>query len=88
MRRRNLKWRRILGVLAQGHRLTRFEAAKIGDTCLNSTVCDIQDHGVPVARRAVSVPGYGGSRVRCNEYWLDKDGLAQARLVLDGDCSR
>lgn len=79
-----VKWRRILEVLVRGERLNRFQAARLGDSCLNSTICDIENHGVPVKRRAIKLPGYNGLPVRCNEYWIASADIELARRVLRG----
>lgn len=74
------KQRRILGVLLDGVTLTRFDAERHGDHCLNSTVATLGSLGVTISRRPVVLPGRFGP-VRCNCYWIEVADMTTARAV-------
>lgn len=80
--RRNTKLGRILTVLAAGRSLNRFEAERIGDHCLHSTVAKIERYGIRVQRHGETVPGYGGHRVRVMRYSLSDDDRRLATISL------
>lgn len=80
--RRNTKLARILSVLAAGRSLNRFEAEKIGDHCLHSTVAKIERHGFQIDRCEETVPGYGGHRTHVMRYWLSDDERKRAVALL------
>lgn len=76
------KWARILAYLLAGRSLNRFEAYReLRDSCLNTTVSQIEHRGVKVSRKEETVPGAFGP-VRCCRYWLAPESLARARELL------
>lgn len=81
--RRTTKWRRILAELADGRSLNRFEAERIGDHCLHSTVSKIERHGIKVSRRIEKVPGYDGHVTRVCRYWLCDGNRVRATALLE-----
>lgn len=64
---------RILAELARGASLHRFQAERLGDHVLHSTVCKIQRYGILVEREWVTVPGYAGHPTRVCRYWLSAE---------------
>lgn len=83
--RRSTKIGRILGELAKGRSLNRFEAYReLHDSVLNSTIAEIQARGIFVSRMEEIVPGFHGSRVRCCRYWLEFSERRKAMMLLDG----
>lgn len=80
--RRDTKLGRILSALATGRSLNRFDAERLGDHCLNTTISKIERHGLLVSRREEVVPGYGGHRARVMRYWLSDDHRKQAAALL------
>lgn len=83
--RKNTKLHAVIQHLVNGNRLHRFQAERIcRDHVLNSTVSGFQrEHGIPVARQMVTVPGYAGSRVQVAEYWLTPDAQKAAAKLLE-----
>ena len=79
---KSTKLKRVLAELARGRALTRFDAERLGDHVLNSTVDKIQEHGILVSRRWIEVPGYGGHATRCCLYWLDEPNRERAGVLL------
>jgi hypothetical protein len=63
-----LKWKRVLAFLAQGGRL--FDAEKLGDHALNTTVANLGRKGISVSRRPTLLQGRFGE-IRCKTYWLE-----------------
>lgn len=82
--RRPTKLKRILAELANGRSLNRFEAERLGDHCLNSTIVKIESHGIKVARREETVPGFGGHMARVCRYKLDDENRGRAVILLGG----
>ncbi len=78
-----LKWRRILVFFAQGGRLTRFDAEKLGDHSLNSTISNLETMGMRIAREPIAIEGRFGT-IRCKRYWLEPDEQMRARILLGG----
>ncbi len=72
---------RILDVLRSGQSLNRFEAAKLGDSCLNSTIAKLRAKGEPILSRWERVPGRFSDEVRCLRYFYG--GTAQRTPQLD-----
>lgn len=67
----------------KGLRVTRFDAEKIGDHCLNTTVSELgQIDGIKISRRMTKRPTRFGKKVDCNEYWIAKPELHKARQAL------
>ena len=76
------KWQRVLGWFADGKTLNRFDAYReLRDSCLNTTVSQIERRGVRVLRREETVPGAFGP-VHCCRYWLSPDARDVARALL------
>lgn len=59
-----------------------FEAQKIGDSCLHTTVSEIQAKGVFVARKTERFKGRYGV-IHCKRYWIPKSELKRARKLLE-----
>ena len=78
------KIKRILAELANGRSLNRFEAERLGDHCLNSTIAKIEARGIQVARRDEAVPGFGGHVARVCRYRLDDENRERAKKFLGG----
>lgn len=76
------KYARILAEL-MARRLTRFDAQKLGDSCLNSTVADLERRGVIVERECTVVPGFAGTPTHCKVYWIAPSQRARARALLE-----
>lgn len=67
---------------AHGDRLHRFQAERIGDHCVHTTVSDIQiKHGIKFSRRRVKVPNRFGKKTSVCEYWLEGNDLLRARVI-------
>jgi hypothetical protein len=77
------KHERILQSLAQGRRLTRFDAELLGDHCLPSTVARLQKRGVTIQRELVKREGSHG-QFHCCVYWISEADKARARRILEG----
>jgi hypothetical protein len=77
---------RVLAALARGERLHRFEAERrLGEHALPSTISELHNRkGIKIARRDISVPGYGGEPAYVALYWLDPnpENVARARALL------
>jgi hypothetical protein len=82
LRQQQTKLRRVLGELARGNSLHRFQAERIGDYTLHSTVCKIQEYGIRVEREWITVPGYGGHQMRVCRYWLNAENAERACALL------
>jgi len=82
---RELKWRRILKFLADGGQLTRFDAERLGDHALSTTVSNLGMMGITVSREPISLQGRFGE-IRCKRYWLEPDERQRARRLLEGGC--
>lgn len=76
-----LKWRRVLEALVQGQRLTRFDAERIGDHCLNSTISDLSRKGVVIYREPIELPGRFGM-IKCLRYRIEPEDLDRAKQIL------
>lgn len=78
------KWARVVAAfLDRGLRgLNRFEAwRELRDSCLNTTVSQIERRGVKILRREETVRGAFGP-VHCCRYWLSPEGVRRARELL------
>jgi hypothetical protein len=81
--RRPTKIARVLAALAAGQRIHRFQAEReLHDHVLPTTIATIQQHGIQVHRRTITVPGYAGSRVHVAEYRLVEAEKRKARRLL------
>lgn len=68
---------------AHGKRLNRFEAERLGDHCLHTTISDLQiRHLIRFNRTWVKVPNRFGSKTRVMSYWLDGEDLARANQII------
>lgn len=77
------KLERILAHLMAGASLNRFEAERLGDHCLNSTVSDLaNDYGLNVRRQPEKVPNRWGLPRRVIRYSLPAAEYDRAALVL------
>lgn len=78
------KINRVFLALASGRSYNRFEAAReLHDTCLHSTVSDIQrNYGVQIHRSFEVVPGYQGAPTHVCRYRLVGPELIKARQRL------
>lgn len=73
------KYQRILDALRQPAGLNRFEAERLGDHILNTTVATLRRHGHRIASEWETVPSRftdKGTRVR--RYWADADSRARS----------
>jgi len=77
-----LKWRRILKFLADGGRLTPFDAERLGDHALNTTVSNLGLMGITVSREPTVLQGRFGA-IRCKRYWLEPDERPRAYKLLE-----
>ena len=76
------KWARVLRALIDGKTLNRFDAYReLRDSCLNTTVSQIEGRGVTILRRDETVPGHFGP-VHCCRYWIAPESLQRARELL------
>ena len=54
-------------------RVTRFDAERIGDHCLNTTVSEIGRHeGIKISRAKTRRLTRFGGETYCKEYWVDE----------------
>lgn len=71
--------------LLAGGTLNRFEAERIGDHCLNSTISVIRNVlGLPIGDRWESVPNRFGTMTLVKRYWLMPEGFRRATHYLRG----
>ncbi|OMG67021.1 hypothetical protein AUR61_001470 [Stutzerimonas balearica] len=74
---------RILLHLLTGATLNRFEAEKLGDHCLNSTISELANrHGLAFTRQPERVPNRWGKPCRVIRYGLPPSETAIAKQVL------
>ena len=76
------KWQRVLAAFLDGRSFNRFEAERIGDHALHSTVSALQARGVVINRRDETVSGFGGAPTRVCRYWLSPDSRQRAAELL------
>ena len=74
------KKRRVLLNLIRRPSLHRFQAERIGEHCLHSTVAAWQAHGLQIAREFIQVEGWGGEPTTVARYYLTPD---QREAALD-----
>ncbi len=68
---------------ANGKKLHRFNAERLGDHCLNTSVSDLQiKYGIYFSRKFIRVPNRFGSMTSVKLYWLENENLAKARDIL------
>lgn len=76
------KIKRVLAAFARGENLNRFQAERLGDHCLHSTVSRIEALGIAVDREWITVPGYENHATRVRRYWLTNENKELARILL------
>ncbi|HZQ71697.1 MAG TPA: hypothetical protein VFB08_02175 [Burkholderiales bacterium] len=77
------KWQRVLRAFVDGATLNRFDAwRELRDSCLNTTVSQIERRGITILRAEETVPGAYGSEVHCMRYRLAPESLQRARELL------
>lgn len=82
-RTKHTKQGRILRVLADGASLNRFEAERIGDHTLPSTISAIQSqHGLTISRVSERVPNNYGTATTCARYFLTRANMRKALRIL------
>lgn len=77
-----LKWQRVLTAFLEGRSLNRFEAERLSDHCLHSTVSTLERKGVRIARRTERVPGFMAIPTEVCRYWLEPEARQRARELL------
>lgn len=55
--------------------LNTFEAIKLGDTCLNTTISILRSKGMPILDEWEEVPNRFGGTSRVKRYWLDQEAI-------------
>jgi hypothetical protein len=77
------KQARILLVLTRGETLNRFEAERIGDHALNSTISTLRNrYSIPIAGSTERVPTRFGEPTVCKRYSLPEAHRERARALL------
>lgn len=80
------KLNRVLAYLLAGNSLNRFEAQKLNDHCLNSTISTLKNcKGLEIITKPEAVPCLGGAKkVRVIRYWLAQtsDNIKRAKALL------
>ena len=76
------KWARVLRAFVEGQSHNRFSAYReLRDSCLNTTVSQIEGRGVTINRKDETVPGAFGP-VRCCRYMLAPESRERANQLL------
>ncbi len=79
------KLKRMLSVFASGMRLNTFQAKELGDTCLHTTVSDLQArHNITFARQWEKIRNRFGTETRVLRYWLEGVNLERAQAIISG----
>ncbi len=81
--RPELKWKMLLAEFAAGRSLNRFEAERLGDHCLHTTVANLEGRGVRIERKQEVIEGRFG-KIHCKRYRLDPESIVRARELLGG----
>lgn len=76
-----LKWKTLLAAFVEGRKLTRFDAERLGDHALNTSVSNLEARGVRIHREQVVVQGRFGV-IHCKRYELDPGSIETARQLL------
>ena len=66
--------------------LNRFEAERIGDHCLNSTIAELRGKGIQIEDEWEKVPSRGPrGHTRCKRYWVRSEpgNLERVRRMLE-----
>jgi len=73
---------KMLRLFASGMSFHRFQAERVGDHCVHSSVADLQKrHGIYFDREFAKVNNRFGSQTAVKRYWLEGDNLAKARKI-------
>lgn len=76
------KIHRIASALHAGQHLTMFDAERMGDHVLRTTVATLERYGARISRRTVIRPTRWGADAHVCEYWIEpQDRPAIARLL-------
>lgn len=76
------KIHRIAVALHAGQRMTMFDAERMGDHVLRTTVATLERRGARISRKTVICPTRWGSDTHVCEYWVEpEDRPAIARLL-------
>ncbi|GAB1264271.1 hypothetical protein [Aurantivibrio infirmus] len=68
---------------ANGKRLHRFQAERLGDHCLPTSASDLQiKYGLYFSRKMIKVPNRFGSMTSVMLYWLEGKELERAREIV------
>ena len=68
---------------ADGRRIHRFDAERLGDHCLPTTISDLQKkHGIYFDRQTVTVPNRFGSETAVSQYWLAGVNMDKAQEIV------
>lgn len=79
---------RVLGQLLQGRSLNRFEAERLGDHCLHSTISSLANgYGLNFNRLMERVPNHWGEPCTVTRYTLPASERRRASAVLEMLCS-
>lgn len=78
----NTKSFTLLRHFASGLSLHRFQAERLGDHVLPSSISDLSKRfGIEFIRRSISVPNNYGGRSSVMEYWLEGECLDKAKSI-------
>lgn len=78
------KMSRMLLFFYQGLRLHRYQAERLGDHCLPSTISTFANtHGLIFHRRMVKVPNRFGTKTSVKQYWLADESKDAAMRFLE-----
>jgi hypothetical protein len=79
---------RVLAFLLQDHSLNRFEAERLGDHCLHSTISRLSNtYGLNFTRQPERVPNHWGQPCMVTRYNLPASERKRARGILKMLCS-
>jgi len=74
---------RVLAYMIDGHSLNRFEAERIGEHCLHTTISRLCNHyGLVFTRFSEAVPNNWGSPCRVVRYSLPRSQIGRAKTLL------
>lgn len=77
------KQERMLWHFAAGGRIHRFQAEKLGDHCLPSTISSLQrKYRIHFRRKLITVTNRYDTETRVALYWLEGEDLERARTVI------
>ena len=76
-----LKW--LINESLEGQKVTRFDAARIGDSCWNTTASELSRYdGIVIYRESTKRPTRFGRPVDCFQYWIPLELIPEAQKVL------